>query len=366
MHLLQLAASRGAREPGYVASYIKFLLSRNEVDEAFLWIERLKSAAPREFATAALSTEILLMREQYERILPVIEQFVEEAGVDVVNRQFRRKQCAGLLEGFANRIRKPAKEGAEVPAPAREWGERFISRAEALFREDIEDRPREALELARFKIRTGNLEEALDILEREWANVSPGDVTGVTTALLTSPGTSGVHLARAEKVLQESIEKHSRPIGLLLSLADQKNWSGDYDGAEKLYREVLVKDPRNPVAMNNLALILALGGGHGAEALDLIKRAIDLVGNDPSLLDSRATIYLLQGNTQLAASDLSQVIELRPSAMAYFHQAQVFNRLGQKDAARQALSKSRELGLVVSTLHPIERKSYEKIQEELR
>jgi tetratricopeptide (TPR) repeat protein len=182
---------------------------------------------------------------------------------------------------------------------------------------------------------------------------------------MVSPGATPVQLTRAEKVLRAALAKLDRPIVLVQALADLQSWREQYDEAEQLYRESLMLK-ESALALNNLALLLALRGKGGNEPVELIEKALNLVGQDASLLDSRATINLALGSPQMAATDLKVAISKRPSALNYFHQAQVASRLGQKEAARESLSKASELGLQPEDLHPLERQSFRQLQQELR
>ena len=72
------------------------------------------------------------------------------------------------------------------------------------------------------------------------------------------------------------------------------------------------------------------------------------------------------GDLQGAARDMALVLDLRPSAQSYFHQAQITMKQGQKEAARQFLLLAKENGIALTSLHPIERKAYTALEEELR
>ena len=69
---------------------------------------------------------------------------------------------------------------------------------------------------------------------------------------------------------------------------------------ETLYREAMGRSPNDIQALNNLAWLLAFQAGKEPEALKHIDRAIAIVGEDPSLLDTRAVIYLNMGKHEQA------------------------------------------------------------------
>jgi pentatricopeptide repeat protein len=156
---------------------------------------------------------------------------------------------------------------------------------------------------------------------------------------------------------------------LLAALAVVRNFQRRFDEAKDLYRRVLTKDPRHATALNNLAWLLALTGGHGGEALALVKRATDVTGNDMNLLDTRAVAYLTLGGrdaADLAVKDLQSIVAERPSAVTYFHLAQAYVLAGNLKEARQAWESAKKHGLSPNHVHPLERDTYERLAEKLR
>jgi regulator of sirC expression with transglutaminase-like and TPR domain len=119
------------------------------------------------------------------------------------------------------------------------------------------------------------------------------------------------------------------------------------------------------MALNNLAWLLALREPHTGEALDLIGRAIELVGPEAGLLDTRAMVYLKTGRSELAIRDLEAVLGATPTASAYFHLAQAQHLARNRAAAAVALRKARDMGLVAERIDPLERPAYERLQAAL-
>src|SRR5207253_903230 len=107
--------------------------------------------------------------------------------------------------------------------------------------------------------------------------------------------------------------------GLLLQLADLRDLEGRLPEAEALYRQVLDRQPRNVVALNNLSWMLAQKPDRSAEALPLIDRAIETSGPVAELLDTRSTVYLALGRGDRAVADLEAATQDAPTATRYFH-----------------------------------------------
>lgn len=361
-HLRSLIAKDGDN-PRYLTYYIQFLLSRNEVGEAALWLPNLQKNAPKDFATWKLKTEIEFRQEHYDDLLATIDRFIENS--EASERLLVVARSAELLEIFAKRLEQTRASSDSLDA-SRMWAARFIERAEQLYRKDSQDRPQDNVALAAFLGRRGKHAESLDILEKEWEHGKPENIVPVTITLLTSADATEEHFARAEKLLRAALDKSERPATLLLALADLQTFREKYDDAESLYRQVLAEQPQNATALNNLALLLALRGRGGQESMALIDKAIEIVGSKPALLDTRATIRLALGNPKEALADVEQSLAGQPSAVAFFHQSLVEHRLGQKPAARLSLEKANDLGLRPVDLLPLERPALRQLQKDMR
>jgi len=92
--------------------------------------------------------------------------------------------------------------------------------------------------------------------------------------------------------------------------------SGDYDSAEKIYRDALHIYPRTPEMILGLAGTLALKGDTN-EAIELVERGLPISGNEKQKSTMRATLcflYLKEGYEEKAnrlASELPHTRESR-------------------------------------------------------
>jgi tetratricopeptide (TPR) repeat protein len=111
--------------------------------------------------------------------------------------------------------------------------------------------------------------------------------------------------------------------------------------------------------------LLAFRGQNGAEALVLVQRAIELEGETPDLLDTRALAYLRTDQSDAAIRDLEDAVTVDPSGEKYFHLARAYQMAGRRREASEALRKAKEARLTVETLHPLERGSYNELVGQL-
>ena len=106
-----------------------------------------------------------------------------------------------------------------------------------------------------------------------------------------------------------------------LSGSDPRPWlnyavmmaeSGDWDQASQGYREALQRAPRHPLALNNLADLLARRGGDLSEALNLAERAGRLLPDAPEVIDTLAHTYLRKGMTANAVASYRKLMDRLP------------------------------------------------------
>jgi tetratricopeptide (TPR) repeat protein len=151
----------------------------------------------------------------------------------------------------------------------------------------------------------------------------------------------------------------------LLELADLRSRLEHLADAEGDYRAVLKLEPSSFVAMNNLSVLLAQQKKNLPEAMDLIGKAIEMAGPQPTLLDSRATVYLAMNQPQKAIADLQQAVHDEPRADRLFHLALANYRAGDQRAATDAMRQARKLGLKPEQLSSLERADYQELNEKL-
>ncbi len=82
-----------------------------------------------------------------------------------------------------------------------------------------------------------------------------------------------------------------------------------YDLAEQMFKKVLSNDPNNAVALNYLGYMLADRGTRLDEALQYVKRAIQLDPQNGAYLDSLGWAYFKLGNYQAAEDNLRKALD---------------------------------------------------------
>jgi len=90
--------------------------------------------------------------------------------------------------------------------------------------------------------------------------------------------------------------------------------AADLDEAERIYRELLRRDPFHVPALDRLAMLLAADGRTG-QAVALLERAVGFRPDVPALRNDLAGVYESDGDRERAIRTLEKCIELDPASL---------------------------------------------------
>jgi cellulose synthase operon protein C len=159
---------------------------------------------------------------------------------------------------------------------------------------------------------------------------------------------------------------------MLLVQADLYDLQKRYDDAAKVYRQLLSNKDLvgmgRAIVLNNLAFIIALAGPSAAadtDPLDLIQQAIEILGPNADMLDTRAVIHLARHEYKEAIADLTLSVTDKPTASKYFHKAVAHLGAGEARAALEAWQKAEGLGLNRDAINRMEFDLYEKTKAQI-
>ncbi|MBN2020371.1 MAG: tetratricopeptide repeat protein [Sedimentisphaerales bacterium] len=184
---------------------------------------------------------------------------------------------------------------------------------------------------------------------KNWLQSHPDDVNvAVALARQLASDKENEPVKIAEDLLRRVIESKPNSASAGYSLALLLQTVGRTNEAVGLYRQVLKNDPKNVVALNNLAWILCEDQKQYRQALDLADKGLEIEPNYVDLLDTRGVTLYRLGLYQRAADDLSRCILLYPPdsrslAATNFHLARIQEKLGQTDRATETLKKALDL-----------------------
>ncbi|MFO0810236.1 MAG: tetratricopeptide repeat protein [Gemmataceae bacterium] len=319
------------------------LLRHGEPNEARPFIRKIDDLDAKSFAAREMKARLLRAENKPVEAVALLKAVAQSDGVNPM-------AVAGLLNEF--------KEYAA---------------AEELLRHSVDKSHQtiDSLLLAEFLIERKRFADALEVCDRLWSVVKPAELIALADACLVALAQmppDSPQADRVEKRLMEQAAKFEDRIDLRVALATVQNCRERYNEAIQTYQAVIQKDPRQIVALNNVAWLLALTR-RPDESLAYIRRATDILGQDPRLLDTRGVALLATGKiefVQQAVKDLEFVVSEMRSASGYFHLAQAYTAAGRKADAAKAWRRAKEMELDKGSLHPLERPAYEQMERDFR
>jgi tetratricopeptide (TPR) repeat protein len=175
---------------------------------------------------------------------------------------------------------------------------------------------------------------------------SPTDAAIVLAQVLASAPEESASMARGEPAIAAALKSQPENLDLLLAVAVLRVAQHDDAEAIRLFEQVVKLAPKHPLALNNLATLLAEQPERREAAMGFVKRAMDESGRQPPFLDTLGTIQMRSGEAQQAIASLEEAVANGGGDPRYYFHLAAAYRLGQQpDEARAALREAIERGL---------------------
>jgi len=281
----------------------------------------------------------------------------------VMHRRGEAKEAVALLKGYAVKRGQSFGQVAAVLEGLKEF-----AAAEEMYRRHAEKSPNPtaALAYAGFLGRQKRSREAIELCSKAWGKAPAELVADTCLSILEVAEDAEPLLAGVDKQLRQALSKEPKSVALRVACANLRVLQARYDEAERLYREVIAEDRSNFLARNNLAWLLASREGRAPEAQKLIEEALAAGGPQALLLDTQALVFLAAGKPKEAVKLLEELVRDSPREATYlFHLAQAHAANDNRSAARESLRRAERAGLAPASLHPIEKKGYDRLRKAL-
>jgi putative PEP-CTERM system TPR-repeat lipoprotein len=141
--------------------------------------------------------------------------------------------------------------------------------------------------------------------------------------------------AEAGSTLQTWLDNHPRSLSARMLLAQIAMQNGESKTAIEQYRQVLELRPEQPIAMNNLAMLIAAQAPE--EALELAERGLKQRPDEPAFLDTAGLALLELGQNERARDMLARAHQGTPDPSIAYRYAKALAATGDRDKARRVL-----------------------------
>ena len=212
--------------------------------------------------------------------------------------------------------------------------------------------------------RAGQSDAALEVCSAHFAKHSDAQSAMLLAESLMSRGDiePGVP-EQAGRILQTAIGRFPTNPALLESVATVRLQEQQLNEALRLYQIVQKMSPDRLRTLNNMAMIYSEIPGQAAKGLPHIEKAIELVGENPELLDTKGVVLLKMGRLDEAETTFRQALESVDEPRFRFHLVMTL-RAAKRDALAEQEWKKLDLeNLDRSAITPTEREELDRIIE---
>ncbi len=340
----------------YQAIYIEMLIRQGELNEAQPRIDQLVAADPNSTVAIEAKSRLLVVQDNVDAAILLLESMIPNPTPP--DQQNVKRTVAGFMVSLA---RSASAEGAKA----------LHSAAERIIRNYVEAVPNEQLLLANFLGEHGDLSECLAMCQKFVDNgVLQGPIEVALANLRNRRNeASEKQFAAVEAWISQAGKSLKSPVAAKFFEADLRDIQGRYDETEAIYRDVLkqsgLRDAETVTALNNLAYIVAMRDNNGAEAIQLIEKAIDINGPMAELLDTRGMVQVSLNKPVEAIKDIEAALIERPDWLKFLHLALAQLRAQHVEAVADAYRESERRGLNERQIPPLERKFFVEVKQAL-
>jgi tetratricopeptide (TPR) repeat protein len=276
-----------------------------------------------------------------------------------------------LVEPRANELLSSAGKPADQAAVSEAIGQLYTSLkqhalAERWYRRLVELAPAQYALLAGSLTRQERLADAITVCGEATKTDATTRPAMVLVAALTEGRPSEQDFKQAAPIIAAAVAKFPADVDLLYAVTLVNLLEGKHDDAIRHYRQILASNPRHVAALNNLAMLLAERPADRAEALRLVDLAIEIVGKDPGLLDTKGAILVYSSRP---AEALPLLLSATRGESAdprhHLHLAVAYRDLGQLDEAKAQLKIALDRNLDRQLLMPTDQRLLAEMRAQL-
>ncbi|HEX6549493.1 MAG TPA: tetratricopeptide repeat protein, partial [Gammaproteobacteria bacterium] len=137
----------------------------------------------------------------------------------------------------------------------------------------------------------------------------------------------------ARRLLDDALQSKPDDPDLLYARALLEENMGEISAAERDLQQIIRQSPANAEALNALGYTLVEHSARYQEALGYIQQALDLMPDDPAIMDSMGWVQYRLGHTKLAVTYLRQAYQRQNDPQIAAHLVEVLLAAGDKQEA---------------------------------
>ena len=327
-----------------------FYLRNGDPQQCLAVLAELRAANPRQPVLLGLAAEAELALGQYASARTTLEQLRALAPEEPRVRLALAKAHAGL--GNEAQARAELEEALRLDPE-------FVSAIATLGKLAVQrgDVGEAEVRLRELKNSLGTEHPEVLLLEGQVAELK-GDTSAATAAYrrlfeLSGTGDDLRRLSRVQwkageregavEILEQWLDTHPDDGDVHFELAERYFLLGREEEAISGYQRALGADPKNVVAMNNLAWLLRERDTN--KALEYAERAYSHVPEDAYVMDTLAVLLLATGDLPRAVDISERAVRSQPeNGSLLYHRAQILEAAGRPDEARAVLETALQTG----------------------
>ncbi|HUS06229.1 MAG TPA: tetratricopeptide repeat protein [Bryobacteraceae bacterium] len=375
---LQTVVSRLPENPVLRFNLGRAHMAKGNLQQAKIQFEEAIKLRPDYLLPRLALGQILQQNGEYPKVIQMVQEILTYDPVNVPARLLRTRALIGMGENKQARTeleqtaaQSPDVSDARLQLAALDLTEKNFKAAEGSFQKlwDKNQDSRALMGLTEVYVQAGNYDKAIKLLEEQYAKFP--DRSDIQIAI-------GNVAARAEQFdkaithFKKALEKYPRSADLWIRMGEMQRRKGELasaaqsfhkakdlaptsvtpyiqlalmldtegkkDEAKPMYEQILKIQPDNPIALNNLAFLLAEAGIDLDQALTMAQRARQKLPQDLNVADTLGWIYIKKNLSDPAISIFRDLVQKDPERSTYrYHLAMALMQKGDKPNARKEL-----------------------------